>query len=1412
MRSVKVQWVVGFKQKQWVSKEIFQNIIHIQASNRTMYALCEITLSCGIQAGAMALRRRFFKHYKHANIQLIKVCALWKYTEWCASNTSNGFQNFFKTLYTFKHTNEQSMRSVKVHWAVGFRQKQSFLKKFFKTLYTFQYTIKQCMRSVKVHWVVGFKQKNGFQKNFFHTLYTLKHQIEQNMRSVKVKWVLGFKQQQWLSEEFFWNIIHIQTYIWTNYAFCESTLSGGIQAEAMGFRRSFSTHYTHSNLQLNNVCALWKFNECWDASRSNGSQKEFFETIYTCKHTVEQNMRSVKVHWVVGFKQKQWVSEEVFKHYIHSNIQLNNVCALWKYTEWWASSRSNGFQKRFFETLYTFKHAIEQSMRSVKVHWAVGFKQKQWLPEWVFRNIIHIQTYNWRKYAICESTRSGGFQAEAMGFRRSFSKHYTRSNIQSNKVCALWKYTESWDASRSNDSQKNFFETLYTFKHTIKQFMRAVKVQWVVGFKHKQRLSEKKFRNDIHIQTCNWTKQALCESTLSGGIQAEAMGFRRSFSTHYTHSNIQLNNVCALWKFNECWDASRSNGSQKKFFETLYTFKHTIKQVMCSVKVQWVVGFKQKQWVSEEVFQNIIHIQAYKWTMYVLCKSKLSGGLQAEAMARRRSFPKQYTHANIQLNKVCAPWKYTEWWASSRSNGFQKKFFKTLYTCKHTFEQIMHSVKVHWLVGFKQKQKLSEEFFWNIIHIQTYDWTNYALCESTLTGGIQAEAMGFRRSFSTHYTHSHIQLNNVCALWKFNECWDASRSNGSQKKFFEKLYTFKHTIKQIMRSVKLQWVVGFKQKQWFSEEVFQNIINIQAYNWTIYVVCKIKLSGGLHAEAMARRRNFLKQYTHANIQLNKVCAPWKYTEWWASSRSNSFQKKFFKILYTFKHTIEQSMRSVSLWKYTEWWASSRSNGFQKKFFKTLYTLKHTIEQFMHSVKVHWLVGFKQKQWVSEEVFPHITHIHTYNWTMYALCESSMSVGMQAEAMARRRSFFETLYTFKHTIKQFMRSVKVQWVVGFKQKQWVSEVVFQNIIHIHTYNWTKYAFCESTLSSGLQAAATAIRGSFLKHYTHSNIQLNKKCALWKYTEWWASSRSNGFQKKFFKTLYKFKHTIEQCMRSVKTLSGGHQAEAMGFRRSFSKHYTHSNIQLNKVCILWKYTEWWVWSRSNGFQKKFFKTLYTFKHTIEQSIRSVKVHWVMGLKQKQWLSEELLPHIMHIQTYNWTMYALCESSLSGEIQTEAMPRRRSFLKHDTHSNIQLKKVCALWKYSEWWASSRSNGFQKKFFKTLYTFKHTIEQRMRSVKVHWVVGFKQKQWVSEEVLQNIIHIQTYNWTMYALCESSLSGEIQTEAMPRRRSFLKHYTHSNIQLNKVCALWTYSEWWASSRSNGFQENFSKKIYTFKC
>ena len=159
----------------------------------------------------------------------------------------------------------------------------------------------------------------------------------------------------------------------------------------------------------------------------------------------------------------------------------------------------------------------------------------------------------------------------------------------------------------------------------------------------------------------------------------------------------------------------------------------------------------------------------------------------------------------------------------------------------------------------------------------------------------------------------------------------------------------------------------------------------------------------------------------------------------------------------------------------------------------------------------------------------------------------------------------------------------------------------------------------------------------------------------------------------------------------TVRGGLQVVAMGFRRSFSKQYTHSNIQLNKICSMWKYTVWCASRRKISFQKKFFKTLYTFKHTIEQRMRSVKVQWVVGFKQKQCLSE------------------------------------KSFSNHYTHSNIQLNKVCDLWKYSEWWASSTSNGFQKKS-------------------------------------------------------------------------LKHYKYSNIRLNKVCALWKYTEWWASSRSNGSQ------------
>ena len=199
-----------------------------------------------------------------------------------------------------------------------------------------------------------------------------------------------------------------------------------LQAETMAFRRSFLKHYTHANIQLNKVCALWKYTEWWFSSRKNGFQKKFFETLYTCKHTIEQKMRSVKVHRVVGFKQKQGLPEEVFQNIIH--IQTNN----WK------------------------KCALCQSN---KVTWVVSFKQKQFLPEEVFQNLIHIQTYNWTKYALCGSTLTGGIQAEAMA----------RIGI---------------------------------------------------------------FQNIIHMQTYNWTKYALCESTLTGGLQAEAMAFRVSFLKH----------------------------------------------------------------------------------------------------------------------------------------------------------------------------------------------------------------------------------------------------------------------------------------------------------------------------------------------------------------------------------------------------------------------------------------------------------------------------------------------------------------------------------------------------------------------------------------------------------------------------------------------------------------------------------------------------------------------------------------------------------------------------------------------------------------------------------------------------------------------------------------------------------------
>ena len=142
---------------------------------------------------------------------------------------------------------------------------------------------------------------------------------------------------------------------------------------------------------------------------------------------------------------------------------------------------------------------------------------------------------------------------------------------------------------------------------------------------------------------------------------------------------------------------------------------------------------------------------------------------------------------------------------------------------------------------------------------------------------------------------------------------------------------------------------------------------------------------------------------------------------------------------------------------------------------------------------------------------------------------------------------------------------------------------------------------------------------------------------------------------------------------------------------------------------------------------------------------------------------------MQTYNWTKYALCESTLTGGLQAEAMAFRVSFSKHYRHANIQLNKVCALWMYTDWWASRRSNGFQSKFFETLYIFKHTIEQSMRSVKVPWVVGFKQQQGLPEEVFQNLIHIQTYNWTKYALCGSTMTAGIQAEAMARIRNFSK-------------------------------------------
>ena len=350
--------------------------------------------------------------------------------------------------------------------------------------------------------------------------------------------------------------------------------------------------------------------------------------------------------------------------------------------------------------------------------------------------------------------------------------------------------------------------------------MRSVKVHWVVGFNQKQWLAEEVFWNIIHIQIYTWTKYALCESTVSGWLQAEAMAFWRNFSTHFTHWNTKLNKICALWTYSECWASSTSNVFQKNFFETLYTFKHTLEQSMRSVKVHWVVGFNQKQWLAEEVFWNIIHIQIYTWTKYALCESTVSGGLQAEAMGFRRSFWKPYKHSNIQLDEVCAPRKYSEWWPSSRSNGFQKNFFKTLYTFKHTIEQSMRSVKVQWVVGFKQKQWVSEEVFQNIIHIQTYNWTKYALCGSTLSVWLQAEGMVSRRIFSKHFTYSNIQVDKICTLWKNSECWASRTSKAFLKKFFKTIYTFKHAIEQWMRSVRVHWAVGFRQKQWLAEVVF----------------------------------------------------------------------------------------------------------------------------------------------------------------------------------------------------------------------------------------------------------------------------------------------------------------------------------------------------------------------------------------------------------------------------------------------------------------------------------------------------------------------------------------------------------------------------------------------------------------
>ena len=347
MSSLKVHWVVGFKQKQWLSEEVFQNIIHIQAYNWTKYALFEITLSGGLQAEAIAFRRNFLKHYTHSNIRLNKICAPWKYTElWSRSkhDTQNGFRQVFQNILHIQTYIEQSMRSVNVQWVVGLKQKQGLQKTFFKTLITFKHTIEQNVRSVEVHWVVGLLSEEAFQKaeakyalsaglqqkqTFFKI--TFKHTIEQNVRSVEVHWVVGFKQNQLLSEEAFQNNIHFQTYSWTKYALSENTVSDGLQPEAIAFRRNF-----------------------------------FFQ-IYDW----------TKKKWV-GLQQKHDSQKKFFKIHIQTYNWTKYALSQSTLSRWaWASSRSNGFQSKFFETLYTFEHTIEQSMRSLKLRWVVGFKQKQ---------------------------------------------------------------------------------------------------------------------------------------------------------------------------------------------------------------------------------------------------------------------------------------------------------------------------------------------------------------------------------------------------------------------------------------------------------------------------------------------------------------------------------------------------------------------------------------------------------------------------------------------------------------------------------------------------------------------------------------------------------------------------------------------------------------------------------------------------------------------------------------------------------------------------------------------------------------------------------------------------------------------------------------------------------------------------